>query len=70
MDGKELVTVSPWMENGNIVEFLRENPQANPLKLVRTMFHFMHLFIEFGYSWKTLHVAFSTSIVWISSTPT
>ena len=26
--------VSPWMKNGNIIQFLRKNPQANPLKLV------------------------------------
>ena len=51
--------VAPWMENGNIIEFLRENSQANPLKLVRTAFYFAHLLIESGHSWRTLHVDFS-----------
>ena len=34
--------VSPWMENRNILEFLRGNPEANPLKLARPVFHFVH----------------------------
>jgi len=34
MDDKEYGMVSPWMDNGNIVEFLREDLQANPLKLL------------------------------------
>ena len=33
-DEKKCSMVSPWMENGSIVEFLRGNSQANPLKLV------------------------------------
>ena len=48
-DGKYAM-VAPWMENGNIIEFLRENPQANPLKLVNPAFHFAHPLIESGYS--------------------
>jgi serine/threonine protein kinase len=35
IDEKQYSMVSPWMENGNIIDFLRENHQANPLKLVR-----------------------------------
>jgi hypothetical protein len=40
MNEEEYSMVSPWMENGNIIEFLRENLEANPLKLARHMFHF------------------------------
>ena len=42
--------VAPWMENGNIIEFLRENSQDNPLKLVNSAFHFAHPLIESGHS--------------------
>jgi len=31
---KELAVVSPWMENGNAIDYLRENHEANPVKLV------------------------------------
>ena len=27
--------VSPWLENGNIVQFTRKNPEVNRLRLVR-----------------------------------
>ena len=50
MDEKEYSMVSPWMENGNIVEFLREDLQANPLKLVRPMLHFVHHFVDYCHS--------------------
>ena len=50
MGDGEYTMVSPWMENGNIVEFLRENPEANPLKLVYTTFRFIRLLTEAGYS--------------------
>ena len=43
MDSKEYKMVTPWMENGTIVDFLRKNPQANPLKLARNVFNFVHL---------------------------
>ena len=43
MDDKECTMVVPWMENGSIVEFLREDLGANPLKLARSVFRFMHL---------------------------
>ena len=50
MDDKEYAMVAPWMDNGNIMEFLRENPQANSLKLARTIFCFIPLSVEFGRS--------------------
>jgi len=50
MDNEEYTMVTPWMANGTVVEFLRENLRANPLKLARTMFHFMHPLIEPGRS--------------------
>ena len=46
MDDVEYAMVSLWMED--IVEFLKENPEANPLKPVRiSRFRFWH-FIESG----------------------
>jgi len=67
MDDKEYTTVTPWIENGTIVDFLGENDQANPLKLARTiMFRFVHLLIEPGRSSRTPHADFSISTVWIS----
>lgn len=39
IDDNECTLVAPWLGNGNIIEFLRENLEANPLKLVRAMFH-------------------------------
>jgi len=59
-DGKYAM-VAPWMENGNIIEFLRGNLQVNPLKLVRTVFYFTHLLIEPCHSWRTPCVVFSIS---------
>ena len=50
MDEKQYSMVSPWMDNGNIMEFLRENLQANPLKLARPLLHFAHHFVDSGYS--------------------
>lgn len=35
-DVAEFCLVSPWMKNGTIVEYVRNNPQANPLGLVCT----------------------------------
>jgi len=60
-DGKYAM-VAPWMENGNIMEFLKENLQANPLKLVRIVFRSTYLLIEFDYSWRTPCVGFSICI--------
>ncbi|KAF9654244.1 kinase-like protein [Thelephora ganbajun] len=34
MNDKEYVMVSPWMENRNIVDYLRKSLQTNPLKLL------------------------------------
>jgi len=46
MDG-EYALVAPWMDNGNIIDYLRENEQANPLKLVcTTMLRFLHFLTE------------------------
>jgi len=50
MNGGEYTMISPWMENGNIVEFLKENPEANPLKLVCTTFRFIYPLTESGKS--------------------
>jgi len=50
MDEKEYSMVSPWMENGSIVDFLKENLQANPLKLARPMLHFVHHFVDYCHS--------------------
>ena len=51
MDDTAYTTVTPWMENGTIIDFLRENPQANPLKLARPpVFCLIQLFIELGHS--------------------
>jgi hypothetical protein len=48
MDGGKYRMVSPWMENGDIVRFLRKNYETspNPLKLVRRMFHLAHRFTD------------------------
>jgi len=50
MNEKEYSMVSPWMDNGNIMEFLREDLQANPLKLVHPILHFVHHFVDPGHS--------------------
>jgi len=39
MGDEQYTMVSPWMEK-NIVEFLKEDTKANPLKLVRTAVSF------------------------------
>jgi serine/threonine protein kinase len=31
---RELAIVYPWMENGNVLEYLKKTPEANPVKLV------------------------------------
>jgi len=62
--------VAPWMENGNIVEFLRDNLQANPLKLAGSIFHFVYPFVESSHSWRTPHAVYSISIAWNSPTVT
>lgn len=43
MGDEEYAMVMPWMANGTIIEFLKENLQANPLKLARTVFRFTNL---------------------------
>jgi len=37
-DVAEFCLVSPWMKNGTIVEYVRNNPQVNPLGLVCMVF--------------------------------
>ena len=39
--GDELDMVSEFMVNGNITEYIKKRPEANPFKLVRP--HFQHL---------------------------
>jgi len=50
MNNEECAVVMPWMENGNIVEFLEKDLQANPLKLACSMFHIVRLPAEPGTS--------------------
>jgi len=50
MDG-EYALVAPWMDNGNIVDFLKEDEEANPLKLVcAAVSRFLHPLTEPCYS--------------------
>ena len=50
MDGGKYRMVSPWVGDKNIVEFLRENLETNPLKLARLVFHFARGIADFGRS--------------------
>jgi len=50
MNDKEYTMVTPLMKNGTIVDFLRGNLQANPLKLARNVFRFIRLSTESGHS--------------------
>lgn len=38
MSENQFVTVSMWMENGNIKDFVKEHPDVNPLDLVCILF--------------------------------
>ena len=38
MGENEFAMISEWMLNGNINEFVRENPKANKLELVGSLF--------------------------------
>jgi len=67
MDG-EYALVAPWMDNGNIIDYLRENEQANPLKLVRTtMLRFLDFLTEPRHSYRTPHAVSSISTAYSSS---
>ncbi|KAF5357891.1 hypothetical protein D9756_001785 [Leucocoprinus leucothites] len=33
--GKHMHMVSPWLENGNVLDYARQNPEANKLNLIR-----------------------------------
>jgi len=44
MDDGGYTMVTPLMTNGTIIDFLRENPQANPLKLAHNMLHVVSFF--------------------------
>jgi len=51
IDDHEHAMVSPWMDNGSIIDFLRETPEANPFELVRiTAFRLAHVLIGSGHS--------------------
>ena len=50
MNGKEFCMVSPWMENGNIVKFSKGNREANPLRLARSIFHYVYHSVDSGHS--------------------
>jgi len=50
MGDKEYAMVTPLMTNGTIVDFLRENLRANPLKLARNVFRFARFLTESGNS--------------------
>ena len=41
IDDHEYSIVSPWMEDGSIIGFLREDFEANPLGLVRTTMYYL-----------------------------
>ena len=46
MRGSELVMVSEWMKNGNIKQYLQQNPRANKLSMVNSspkIFLLMHM---------------------------
>lgn len=34
MNQNQLCMVSPWMDNGNVLDYTKKNPEANRLKLV------------------------------------
>ena len=46
MDDESHAMVTPWMENGNILDYVREDPQTNPLKLARNPFQWMQQFTD------------------------
>lgn len=58
---KELAVVSPWMENGNVVDFLRENHEANPVKLVCCAKIPPRFLADSCRSWKSPSKAYNTS---------
>ena len=43
MSEGQFAMVSGWMENGNINEFVKANPDANRFKLVGISFHILPL---------------------------
>ena len=65
MENESYAMVVPWMDNGDIVEYVREEPQTNPLKLARSPFHLMQQSIESRHSWRALSLVFNTFTAWI-----
>ena len=61
MDDKEYIMVTPLMKNGTIVDFLKKNVEANPLKLASNAFHFVRFLTESSHSWRTPCKVFSIS---------
>jgi len=45
-NNEEYAMISPWMRGRTIVHYLRNNSATNPLKLARTIFHFVHLSVK------------------------
>jgi hypothetical protein len=54
IDGKRFIMVSEWMVNGNINQFVEENPDADLLDLVSPFFGLLLPLVSNGY---TIHVA-------------
>jgi hypothetical protein len=50
MNDEELAMVSPWIDNGNIIDYLRDNTQTNALKLARNTPYPVYSFIESRHS--------------------
>ena len=47
MTESQFAMISDWMENGNINEFVKTNPEADKLGLVCLLFKFHHLPLTF-----------------------
>jgi len=58
---KELAVVSPWMEDGNVMDYLRENHEANPVKLVRCAKILPRFLADSCPSWKRASSAYNIS---------
>ena len=50
MDDTAYTTVTLWMENGSIIDFLRKDVEANPLKLACASVPFYAPLIDSGHS--------------------
>ena len=65
MRGSELVMVSEWMKNGNVKQYLRQNPRVNKLSLVNCSpsVLFVYPFIDPSDSWRMLREGWCICIV-------